>query len=108
MTSFSDLIAAISPEGETIIPEDWRQGRTTYGGLSAALCVAGALRAVEGLPPLRVAHFAFIGPAAGALRIAATVLRRGKSSVFVGVDLVGRWGWRRARRCRSGRHERAF
>jgi len=92
MTSFADLIAAITPQGETVIPEDWRQGRTTYGGLSAALCVAGALRAVPGLPPLRAAQFVFVGPAAGALRIAATVLRQGKSSVFVGVDLVGEAG----------------
>jgi hypothetical protein len=92
MTRFSELIGAISPNGETVIPEDWRQGRTTYGGLSAALCVAGALRAVEGLPALRAAQFVFVGPAAGALRIAATVLRRGKSSVFVGVDLVGEAG----------------
>jgi acyl-CoA thioesterase len=92
MTSFSDLIAAISPAGETTIPEDWRQGRTTYGGLSAALCVAGALRAVAGLPALRAAQFVFVGPAAGALRIAATVLRQGKSSVFVGVDLLGEAG----------------
>jgi len=92
MTSFSDLIAAISAEGETTIPEDWRQGRTTYGGLSAALCVAGALRAMEGLPVLRSAQFVFVGPAAGTLRIAATLLRQGKSSVFVGVDLVGEAG----------------
>ena len=75
MTSFSDLIAAISAEGETTIPEDWRQGRTTYGGLSAALCVAGALRAVPGLPALRAAQFVFVGPPTGGLRISATVLR---------------------------------
>ncbi|MEJ0048636.1 MAG: thioesterase family protein [Rhodospirillales bacterium] len=89
MTSFTDLIGSITQQGSAHVPEDWRQGRTTYGGLSAALCVAGALRAVEGLPPLRAAQFAFVGPAAGELRIEATVLRRGKSSVFVGVDLLG-------------------
>jgi acyl-CoA thioesterase len=92
MTTFTDLIASISADGDAVVPEDWRQGRTTYGGLSAALCVAGALRTVPGLPKLRAAQFAFVGPAAGALRIAASVLRQGKSSVFIGVDLVGEAG----------------
>jgi hypothetical protein len=60
--------------------------------MSAALCVAGALRAVPDVPPLRSAQFTFIGPAAGPLRIAVTRLRQGKNSVFVGVDLSGEAG----------------
>jgi acyl-CoA thioesterase len=87
MTSFSEIIDGITPNGEAHVPEDWQQGRTTYGGLSAALCVAGALRTLPDLPPLRSAQFTFIGPAAGVLRIAPSVLRTGKNSVFVAVDL---------------------
>jgi len=87
MTSFSEIIDTISPNGDAHVPQDWQQGRTTYGGLSAALCVAGALRMLPDLPPLRSAQFTFIGPAAGALRIAPSILRKGKNSVFVGVDL---------------------
>ncbi len=41
------------------------------------------------LPPLRSAQFAFIGPASGPLSISASVLRRGKSAVFVAADLTG-------------------
>ncbi len=95
MTSFTEIIDSIMADGDgftTHVPENWSQGRTTYGGMSAALCVAGALRPVEALPPLRAAQFMFIGPAAGTLRITATVLRQGKNSVFIGADLVGEAG----------------
>ena len=36
MTNFSELIASDFP---LTIPDDWLQGRTAYGGLSAALGV---------------------------------------------------------------------
>jgi acyl-CoA thioesterase len=95
MTSFSDLIAAIARDGDgfvTRVSDDWTQGRTAYGGLSGALCVEGAQRALADLPPLRSAQFAFVGPATGQLRIRPTLLRRGKSTAFVGVDLEGEAG----------------
>lgn len=87
MTAFSDLLSGMR-DGFTL-SQDWLQGRTAYGGLSAALCAEAACRAVPELPPLRSAQFAFIGPASGALSTKAEVLRRGKSAVFVGVDLIG-------------------
>lgn len=91
MTSFSDLLVAITRDGDTFrttIFEDWLQGRTAYGGLSAALCVEVAQRAVPNIPPLRSAQVALIGPASDALAMNATVLRRGKSAAFVNVDLT--------------------
>ena len=95
MTTYSEVIAALTKQGESWsahVPENWAQGRTTYGGMSASLCVAAAERTVADLPPLRTAQFMFIGPAAGALQITARVLRQGKNSVFIGVDLVGEAG----------------
>ncbi len=74
------------------ITEDWQQGRTTYGGLTAALCVAAAEAAWPDMPPLRSAQFTFVGPAGGAVRMAPRLLRRGKSTVFVAVDLSGEAG----------------
>lgn len=65
-TSLGAMLAAARTEGDgTIytITEEWMQGRTTYGGLSAALCLAGTLSAHADLPPLRSAQVAFIGPA---------------------------------------------
>lgn len=95
MTAFTELMSAVTQDGDafrTTLTEDWLQGRTAYGGLSAALCVETALRAVPDLPPLRSAQFALIGPAAGPLTMSASVLRRGKSTAFVNVDLTGEAG----------------
>ncbi|MBV9993258.1 MAG: thioesterase family protein [Alphaproteobacteria bacterium] len=92
MTPFSALISTLTDEFRIALSDDWLQGRTAYGGLSAALCVEAALRAIPELPPLRAAQFAFIGPAAGELSLRTSILRRGKSSVFVGVDLIGEAG----------------
>jgi acyl-CoA thioesterase len=95
VTSYTDLIAAITATetGHTAhVTDDWRQGRTTYGGLSAALCLEAALRAAPDAPPLRSGQFAFVGPAAGALEIRTEILRRGKSTLFMGVDLIGEQG----------------
>ncbi|MFT3801529.1 MAG: thioesterase family protein [Burkholderiaceae bacterium] len=85
----------MTPQGdhfEVSLPADWLQGRTAYGGLSAALCLEATNRRFPGLPPLRSAQLAFIGPATGMLRVTATTLRAGKSTVFVGADLVGEDG----------------
>lgn len=95
MTPFSDLLASLKPSGDAFTVEvtpDWMQGRTTYGGLSGAICVEAARRAIPDLPRLRSAQFAFIGPAGGPVTATPRVLRRGKSSVFVGVDLEGEQG----------------
>lgn len=95
MTSFSDLLAALTREGDsfvTQVSDDWLQGRTLYGGLAGALCVEATLRQRDGLPPLRSAQFAFVGPATGQLHIRPTLLRQGKSTAFVAVDLEGEAG----------------
>jgi acyl-CoA thioesterase len=90
MTSFSALLEAIGAPSSTYhldIPEDWQQGRTTFGGLTAALCLAAVERSLTDLPPLRSAQFTFIGPAGGAVEMTPRLLRRGKSSVFAAVEL---------------------
>jgi acyl-CoA thioesterase len=93
MTPFTQILASLDV-GQSLInmPEDWKQGRTTYGGMTAALCVEAALKGLPDLPPLRSAQFAFIGPASGPLTITPSVLRRGKSAVFVAVDVLGEDG----------------
>lgn len=70
-----------------VIPEDWMQGRTTFGGLAAAYCLEGALRAFPQLAPLRSAQVAFVGPAGGPVEIETTVLRAGRAVTFLGADL---------------------
>lgn len=89
-TRFSALLAQLAPRAESqsaLISDDWLQGRTTYGGLSAALCLAAAEHRLADLPPLRSAQFTFVGPVSGAVDAEVLELRRGRSSVVVGVDL---------------------
>lgn len=70
------------------IPGDWMQGRTAYGGLSAALALAATLERFPDLPPLRSAQIAFIGPLAGTVRVEATQLRRGRNAAFIQADVL--------------------
>lgn len=95
LNSFSEVISAFSGATGAFagrVPENWLQGRTFYGGLTAALCLEGALRAFAGLPPLRSAQISFIGPAEGEVRVTASMLRQGKSVTFVNADLSGEGG----------------
>ena len=51
---YSELIAGLqrgqAGRIEAAIPDDWMQGRTTYGGLTAALCLEAALELVPDMP----------------------------------------------------------
>lgn len=93
--NFSALLESASFDGETYkvdIPEHWMQGRTTYGGLSSALCLEALRRTFPGLPPLRSAMISFIGPAGGPVEAKAQLLRQGKSVTFAEADLSGEKG----------------
>ncbi|MFM5915267.1 MAG: acyl-CoA thioesterase domain-containing protein, partial [Chakrabartia godavariana] len=92
MTPLGQLIGSIveADDGRFTVnaSDDWRQGRTLYGGASAGLCYAACERLVPDLPPLRSAQIAFIGPSGGEATLVPTVLRRGKSVTFMACDLL--------------------
>jgi len=93
--SFTQLMSGAAFENGALsltIPADWMQGRTTYGGLSAAICLETALRAFPEAPPLRSALVSFIGPAGGAVEGRANMLRQGKSVTFVEAEVSGEKG----------------
>lgn len=69
-------------------PEGWTQGRTLYGGMTAALCAHAVALTYPGLPPLRSAQFTFVGPASGGLRFRPEGLRRSSSTAVVAVDCL--------------------
>ncbi|WP_419807370.1 acyl-CoA thioesterase [Sphingomonas sp.] len=90
MTSLPDALAALEPiDGgwRGTIPDGWLQGRTAYGGFSAALALYAAQHSDDDLPPLRSAQVAFIGPLAGPVTIRAQRLRRGRNAAFVQADV---------------------
>lgn len=61
------------------IPANWKQGRTTYGGLTAALLLAAAEDTVDDLPPLRSALINFVGPVSDSPVLTANLERRGRN-----------------------------
>ncbi len=93
--SLLKILAAREPRDRgfrATIPDDWLQGRTAYGGLSAALAYEAAKDADADLPPLRSAQVSFIGPLAGPVTVMAKMQRRGKNAVFVAAEVHGESG----------------
>lgn len=90
--NFAGMIAA-SERHESgfvfTVPQEWHQGRTAYGGLSAAVALTAAMQ-VGGLalPPLRSAVVSFVGPVYGAVDARARVLRRGKNATWIAAELL--------------------
>ena len=74
------------------IPADWMQGRTSYGGLSAALALEAARGLADDLPPLRSAQVSFVGPLAGEVEVSARLLRRGRNASWVSAEVVSEAG----------------
>lgn len=88
---FESLAGAMEPRGEVFaaqIPQEWRQGRTAYGGLTAGLALRAAMRAFPDLPPLRSASVSFIGPVGEHSTFTPQLLRRGKNVTHMSVDVM--------------------
>ncbi|OYY70566.1 thioesterase family protein [Sphingomonas sp. 28-63-12] len=95
MTPIADILAAATPTPTgftTMIPADWMQGRTSYGGISSAIALHAAQQSEPDLPPLRSAQISFIGPLAGEITVTATKLRRGRTAAFIQADIVSAAG----------------
>ncbi|PLK26110.1 acyl-CoA thioesterase II [Novosphingobium sp. TH158] len=90
--TFAELLASATPTDSGFgltVPQSWLQGRTGYGGFSAALALVAAIRAGgEGLPPLRSASVSFVGPVNGLAEVSARVLRRGKNATWIGAEVT--------------------
>lgn len=87
--SLRQTVERLAREGEDFAidaPENWGQGRTLYGGMTAALSYEAAKHEHGDLGQLRSAHFTFIGPASGRLRFRSEMLRKGRSSAIVSTD----------------------
>jgi len=91
--SLAAVIASLASDPLSLeAPPSWSQGRTLYGGMTAALAWAAASKTFRDLPPLRSVQAAFIGPASGRLTLEPQILRQGKSATTVGVDVRGEAG----------------
>ena len=87
----ADLLSNAEPREDGFalaIPESWHQGRTAYGGLSAAISLAAAQKLGGDLPPLRSAQVSFVGPLYGEVEVRAQVLRRGRNATWIRSDIL--------------------
>lgn len=96
---WSHIKSSITVEGEGYrvdIPAHWKQGRTAYGGLTAALMLAGAQTRFADLPPLRSALINFVGPVTDSPLLTANLERKGRNvtsvsaGAHIGDQAVGR------------------
>ncbi len=99
MMSFGKMLATARPLEDGFALEvgaDWLQGRTAYGGLSSALALEAARRALPvdlaaGLP-LCSAQFSMIAPLSGPIEARARVVRQGRNAVWITSELWGEKG----------------
>jgi len=93
--SLPQVLAAARPiDGgfAAAVPENWMQGRTAYGGFSAALALAAAQRLADDLPSLRSATVNFVGPLAGEVEVRAKILRRGRNASWISAEVSNEAG----------------
>lgn len=92
ITPFSRLMrSATDGQGTTTIdvPEDWSVGRTTFGGLQAAIALRAMRTLVPADVPLRTLQTTFIGPVpTGRIEARARILRTGKHATHVEARIV--------------------
>ena len=95
MTGYTELLSSLHRHSDNTVdahvPESWMQGRTTYGGLTAALSLQAAMGIVDDIP-IRSAQVAFVGPVGGDVKITPTLLRRGKNTAYVSVNIAAESG----------------
>jgi acyl-CoA thioesterase len=81
-TIFSNITGQMTETADGLtapVPANWMQGRTTFGGLSAAMLLRAVQMKHPDLPPLRSALINFVGPVSESPVITTEFLRRGRN-----------------------------
>ncbi|MBK6704659.1 MAG: thioesterase family protein [Caulobacteraceae bacterium] len=95
MSSLRAVVDTLAPDGDSFVveaPVEWSQGRTLYGGITAAFAYEAVRRTHDALPPLRSAQLTFVGPASGRLRFKSEILRRGRSTALISAECLSEEG----------------
>lgn len=92
MLSYFQLLKTLGPMKNGALTAElsgnWRQGRTVYGGLTAALCYEAAQSGFADLPPLRSLQISFIGPVTDTPQITTRRLRQGRNVTALQSDMM--------------------
>jgi acyl-CoA thioesterase len=89
--SLADLVNSMRPEGERLVAHLspwWMQGRTAFGGITAALALASVRAKLPDLPELRSMQVAFLRPILQDVAFEVTLIRSGRTASFVQVDAI--------------------
>ncbi len=94
--SFTELLGSLEQDADgnhhLTISDNWLQGRTTYGGLSAAICLQAVTVSHPDLPPLRSAQINFVGPVVDDISVTVKVMRQGRSVSYISAEMFGQQG----------------
>ena len=95
MISYSQMMAdflASGPDYVADLPENWKQGRTAFGGITTALLAAAIGNDHPDLPPLRTIQVNFVGPAVDRLSVRHEMLRLAKTTSPSAPSWTASWG----------------
>jgi acyl-CoA thioesterase len=96
-TEFSRVLASIADAGDgslrVVVPPDWLQGRTVFGGMQMAIAARGMRAAMPEAArslPLRSVQMTFVGPLVGGepVELRPALLRQGRSITHARCDLL--------------------
>ncbi|NQV69177.1 MAG: thioesterase family protein [Pseudohongiella sp.] len=78
-----------SDTNTTHFSENWTQGRSAFGGISAAFAVTGMRKLLDSTPPLRSLMVSFIAPLpAGQVRVDSKIQRQGKNVTQCSAEVI--------------------
>lgn len=89
--SLADLVNGLTGEDGRLtgrLSPWWMQGRTAFGGITAALALAAARKSLPDMPDLRSMQVTFMRPVLQELGFEVTLLRSGRTASFVQVDVI--------------------
>ena len=89
--TIAQLLEPVSANTGTITmpgAQEWMQGRTMYGGMSALITYMAAIRAFPDLPPLRAAQIGFVAPFAETFELTASIVRQGRNVSQIRSEIV--------------------
>lgn len=89
-TDMSTILQTLdqSPTNRSSFSESWSQGRSAFGGLSAALAVTAMRKQLSAPQPMRSLLVSFIAPVApGDVTAVATIQRQGKNVTQMSADV---------------------
>jgi acyl-CoA thioesterase len=88
---FANLIDAVPADPRPVtLPgaQAWMQGRTLFGGASAALALESIRKAMPDLPPFRAAQVGFVAPVGENLSFTVEMVRQGRNVTQVRSDVA--------------------